>query len=401
MSRTRSHRSPFSALVETLEARKLLAADPLTVIIGAGAAKSVQFTDATGTQAQVLLTGVGTASVVFNGTALSQSANAKGLVVNGSDISVTSITINSTTAQSVFQIVTAKKRALTIGSITAGGALSSLLAPSVTVAGDITTGSGLHVLQLGGAHDGTISIGSGRVGTLGVQIGSATDESLNSSIPITTLVASQWVNSTGEDLSITAPLINAVTVAHDFTADITTGSIGSMNVRGTLSNSTLNLTTPLSALGKSLTSMNVGGAIASTTINAGGNIGSITAGRLSDSFVYAGLVASPSGPFPSATTDFRNTATISSVSLKKSASASFSNSVIAAYNINSASLGTVSQTNQGTPFGLAAHDVLSVTIKDLGTGKVVHAANPPTTTTFDNILVSKGVTPADFEVRIV
>jgi hypothetical protein len=75
--------------------------------------------------------------------------------------------------------------------------------------------------------------------------------------------------------------------------------------------------------------------------------------------------------------------------------------VIAAYTINSANLGTVSQANEGTAFGLAAHDVKSVTIKDLGTGKVVHAANPPTTTTFGDILVSKGVTPADFEVRIV
>jgi hypothetical protein len=174
----------------------------------------------------------------------------------------------------------------------------------------------------------------------------------------------------------------------------------SVNVRGNISSSTLNLTTPLT-MGKSLTTMNVGGAISGTMINAGGNVGSINAGSMSDSVVYAGLVASPSDAFPSVTTDFRNTATIYAVTLKKSASASFSNSVIAGYNINSVNLGTVSQTNGGNAFGVAAHDVKSVTIKDLGTGKVVHAANPPTTTTFDNALVSKGVTPGDFEVRIV
>jgi len=398
---SRLDRSPLHPRIETLESRKLLAADPLTVIVGAGAAKSVMFTDASGTQAQAFLSGPGTATINFNGTSLSQSANAKGLVVNGSGISLDSVTVNGTTGQSVFQIVTVKKKALTVGSITVGGALNGLLAPSVTVDGDLSTGSGLHVLQLAGAHDGTISIGSGRVGALGITIGTVTDETLNSAIPITTLVASQWTNTPDEGLSIIAPQINAMTVAHDFSSDMTTGSIGSINVRGTISNSTLNLTTPLTPLGKSLASMNVGGAIASTTINAGGNVGTINAGRMSDSFVYAGLVASPSGPFPSVTTDFRNTATILAVNLKRSASASFSNSVIAGYNIISANLGSVSQSNGGNPFGLAAHDVKTVTIRDLATGKVVTASNPPTTTTFDNDLTAKGVATGDLEVRIV
>jgi len=233
-----------------------------------------------------------------------------------------------------------------------------------------------------------------------VQVGSAAEVSLNSAIPITTLTVSQWVNTPGGGLSITAPSISTIKVSHDFTADLTAGSVVTMNVKGNLSSSTLNLTTPLT-MGKSLQTLTVGGAIASTTINAGGNVGTVNAGSMSNSFLYAGLVASPSDAFPSVTTDFRNTATIYSVVLKRAASATFSNSVIAGYNINNVNLGTVSQTNGGTQFGVAAHDVKSVAIKDLGTGKVVSASNPPTTTTFDNILVSKGVTPADFEVRIV
>src|SRR5205823_2046206 len=104
MSRRRSQCSPFLVTVEPLEKRQLLAADPLTVIVGAGAAKSVQFTDASGTQAMVFLTGTGTANVNFEGTGLSQSANTKGLVVNGSDISVASIVVNGSNAQSGLQI---------------------------------------------------------------------------------------------------------------------------------------------------------------------------------------------------------------------------------------------------------------------------------------------------------
>ena len=127
MSRTRSHGSPLPTApfrIERLEARSLLAADPLTVIVGAGAAKSVQFTDASGTQAQVLLTGAGAASLNFEGTGLSQSANARGLVVNGSGISLTSISINGTNAKSIFQIITVKKHALSVGTIMVGGALN-------------------------------------------------------------------------------------------------------------------------------------------------------------------------------------------------------------------------------------------------------------------------------------
>jgi hypothetical protein len=339
--------------------------------------------------------------VTFDGTGLSQSANAAGLIVTGSGISLTGISVNSTNAQSILQIVTKSRHALSIGSITVGGSLNAILAPSVTVVGDISTGSGLHLLQVAGATGGTITIGSGRVGTLGIQIGSASDESLNSAIPLTTLIAAQWVNTLGGGRTITTPQINAISIAHDFSANLTAGSIGSMNVRGNLSNSTLNLTTPLTPLGMNVSTLNVGGAIAGTTINAGGNMGSIIAGKLTDSTIYAGLVASPSGPFPSATTDFRNTATIKSITLKKSASASFANSIVAAYNIGSATLGTVSQTNAGNAFGLAAHDVKAGTIIDLGIGKNVHVANPPTTTAFDNALIAKGVTPADFEVRIV
>src|SRR5579871_6195088 len=299
--------------IESLEGRALLSGDPLSVIVGAGAAKSVQFTDATGTQAQILLKGAGTANITFDGTGLSQSANNKGLVVNGSDISVSSIGINATNAQSVLQVITVKKRGLGVGMIVAGGALNAIMAPTVTVAGDISVPSGLHVLQLAGAHDGTIAIGSGRVGTLGVQVGTVTDESLNSDIPITTLVASQWVNTVGEGLSITAPTIKSIAISHDLTADLTAGTVGAISIKGTLSNSNLNLTTPLTPLGMSISTLTVGGAIASTDIIGGGTIGSINAGRMSDSVVYAGLVASPSGVFPSVATDFRNTATNKSV----------------------------------------------------------------------------------------
>ena len=386
--------------IESLEGRRLLAADPLTVIVGGGAAKSVQFTDANGTQAQVLLSGPGMASVNFDGTGLSQTANSRGVIVNGSGVSLASITVNGSTGSSTLQIITRGKHMLSAGDILVGGGLNGLLAPGVVVSGNITTGNGVRQLQLGGASGGSINIGSGRVGSMIVKTGSVSDENLNSAIPVVSLTASQWVNTTGEGLTIVAPQINTVSIAHDFTADVTTGSMKSVNIRGALSNSTINLTTPLNGM-TNLNSLTVGGVISGTTINSGNSLGSINAAQLLNSNIYAGLVASPSAPLPTLSADFRNTSQIKSLALHKGASASFANSDVAAYFIGNANLGGVNQSNGGTPYGLSSHQVTSVTIVDQASGKTVHVAKPPTTTTFQAALTAKGITPADFQVIIV
>jgi hypothetical protein len=396
----RFSRSCSPSVVETLEVRRLLAADPLTIIVGAGAAKSVQFTDANGTQAQVMLNGPGMAGVVFDGTGLTQSANSRGVIVNGTDVSLTSITVNGSTGASTLQIITKGKHTLAAGDILVGGGLNGLLAPGVVVSGNITTGNGVHQLQLNGASGGSINIGSGRVSSLIVKVGSVSDENLNSAIPITSLTASQWVNTVGEGLSIVTPQINTMSVAHDFTADVTTGSMKSINIRGSLSNSTINLTTPLTQ-GTNLNSLSVGGAISGTTINSGNSLGSINAAQMLNSAIYAGLVANPSAPLPTLSADFRNTSQIKSINLRKGASASFANSDIAAYFIGTANLGGVNQSNGGTPFGLAAHQINSVAIIDQASGKTVRVSKPATSTTFQNALTAKGIAPGDFEVRIV
>src|SRR5690349_15648896 len=65
--------------LEQLEPRWLMAAQD--VVIGAGAAKSVQFNDANGTAVMVHLAGPGTATVSFSGDNFSQTANSRGVVL--------------------------------------------------------------------------------------------------------------------------------------------------------------------------------------------------------------------------------------------------------------------------------------------------------------------------------
>jgi hypothetical protein len=399
-ARPRFRQTGSPVAIEPLEGRKLLSADPLTVIVGAGAAKSVQFTDANGTQAQILLSGPGMASVDFGGTGLSQSANSRGVIVSGSGVSLSSITVNGSTGASTLQIITKGKHMLASGDILVGGSLNGLLAPGVVVSGNITTGNGVHELQLGGASGGSINIGSGRVGSIVVKVGSVSDENLNAGIPIVSLTASQWVNTPDEGMTIVAPQIGSVSIAHDFSAEVTTGSMKTISIHGSLSNSTINLTTPLTG-GTNLNSLVVGGAISGTTINSGNSLGSIVAAQITDSQIYAGLVANPSAPLPTLSADFRNTSQIKSITLHRGASASFANSEIAAYIIGTANLGGVNQANGGTPFGMSAHQITSVMIVDQASGKTVHVAKPPTTNTFQSALTAKGITPADFQVIIV
>src|SRR5947209_7225967 len=85
------HRPRSSALIERLESRQLLSADPISVLIGAGAAKAVLFTDSNGTTATVSVKGPGSATVNFDGAGLGQIASARGVVVTGTGVAMTSI----------------------------------------------------------------------------------------------------------------------------------------------------------------------------------------------------------------------------------------------------------------------------------------------------------------------
>jgi hypothetical protein len=99
--------------------------------------------------------------------------------------------------------------------------------------------------------------------------------------------------------------------------------------------------------------------------------------------------------------DFANVAMINSVSLRRSASASFTGSDIAAYGLGTINLGGVATPNAGTPFGLAAHNIKQVTLVDQTTRKAVSQANVPSTTAFSNLLSQKGINQGDFVVSVI
>jgi hypothetical protein len=455
--------------IESLEGRTLLssAIDPISVLIGGAAAKAVQFTDAGGTKATIQVTGGGSATVTFEGNSLSQGVGAAGIVVNGTDVTLSSVALAGTGLNTTLQITTGGRGSITAGGITSTGVMGSILAPGVVVDGDITLAGWIHQIVLGGAENGTINIGPSKIGGgLTLVLGSANNENLISAVRINSLTSNQWVNTTGGPEMIQAPQllstnvsgsftpdltltgmpgatstmnsfavgailggswsvagnvqriqagsiaagwtaaiggnISGINIAHDASVDLTASTIGSMIVHGSLSDSTITLNQPLAAVGNDLNSLWVGGAIISTTLRAIGSLGAITATRMQDSQIYAGLMPLPAGQgLPQAPTDFANVAQINSVTLRRSASASFAGSDIAAYGLGKIVLGTVAMSNGGTPFGLAAHNIKSVSLTDQTTNKNAQQSTVPSTTSFSNVLVSKGILAVDFVVDVL
>lgn len=213
----------------------MLAADTLPVLIGGAAAKSVQFTDVNGTKATVQVGGAGNATVTFSGTSLSPAAGPNGIVVQGTGVSLDSISITGTTLNTVLQITTRGRTLVQVGSITSASVLSAINAPGASLTGDLTTGGWVHRVSLGAAQNGTISIGpSHSNGGLLMNLGSATDESLVSDIRIDALVTGAWVNSATTPQSIAAPQIMSVTCRGNFGPDLTvTGVPGAATTFGT------------------------------------------------------------------------------------------------------------------------------------------------------------------------
>lgn len=449
--------------MEALESRTLLAADSISVFIGGAAAKAVQFIDPDGTRAVIHMTGQGNATVNFSGTNLAQGPSPAGVLVSGSDVTLASIALTNTGLTSMLYVSTIGRNSVTLGGITADGVVNSIIAPNVVVTGDITTVGWVHDIELAGAQDGTISTGPAHInGGFKVSIGSVSDESLTSDIRINELTAGQWINTTGAAESITAPQIltmrvkgefapdlsipgirgaqvslqsfvaGAITggtwnvngkahilntgsiatgwsgtfngaidnlhVTHDATMNLTAEMIGSMTIGGALADSTVSLTQPLSSVAFDLNSLYVGGAINDSTLESEGSIRAFSAQSMTDSGLYVGLV---NPALPATTSDFANTAEIRALVLRRSASASFADSNIAAYDVGTITLGTVQTSNGGTPFGVAGHSIQSITLVDQTTRRSAHESNVPNTPAFNQLLVSRGIAQGDLVVEIV
>lgn len=378
-------------------------------VIGAGGARSLRFTDADGTASTLSLTGPGSATVQFSGTGVTQTTSkAKVLTVSGTDLHILSIALTGTSAASTLNVSGAGGNGLVeIASITTDGDLRAINAARGSLLGNLTAVGSIGRILLANASTGAITV-NGTSGALSMTVGTAGSEFINSAEPIALLQARTWViASNAQNITtpgtIAAPSVGRVLVNGEFHANLTAGSLGPVTA-GSITPGTWNITgaatsiTAGSITGLALSAASVGrvtsrGAISGSQVASSGDVTSVAAASLSGSQILAGNPPLGAGSVPTASP---TAATIGAVTVGRGG---FGSSVIGASSLGRLSLGAVTSTNGGTPFGVAAHQIVSlIAVVD---GKRLFLRNVTTAAQVTTALASAGITPNDLLIRIV
>jgi hypothetical protein len=275
------------------------------------------------------------------------------------DGGVANVTTNGTTTASALTV----KGAATLGAVTVNGSLKSFSGKTADLTGAMNVIGALSKLLLRNAA-GAPSVTVGTAGTLSATLASASDLNFTSGSPIRSLKVGQWLDTGGATEVLAAPSVGSLSVKGDFAADLNVDTIGKMSVRG---------------------------AVAGADIRATGNIGTVRAGAMRDSRLFAG-VRSDVGTMPDSADDFTAQAGIKGVTVSGRTPGSFSNTLIAATDVGRLSLGGVATANNGTPFGAAADRIASVRANGASGGRItLRALDEP----------GESTTEGDFVLRVL
>jgi len=293
----------------------------LTVVpISAG--HPFRYLDAADARATITLSGPGSGTVSYLGITQDDAKE---------------IVLNNTTTASTLTVSTGSGQTGVV-EIIVNGSIKSINASPVRVIGSVDVTGAVQTLKLNTLLTGSsVTIGAGGgIAALSTTLVTAENASFTSAIPLTTLHVSSW-QDTGGGSGITAPSAKSIIATGDFDANIAlTGNLGSLVVDGSLSGS---------------------------DINVGGSITSVTAGTISNSDIFAGVLAGLT-TLPVDSSEFTNTgSTIARLSVTSHKAAAFASTLIAAPIIGKVQLGAVTVANNGVPFGVAGNSIASVSGK--------------------------------------
>ncbi len=296
-----------------------------------------------------------------------------------SAVPITSIRATSWVSSSTDAQITAPS----IGTLTIAGAFDVALSLTQTSAGT----PALRSARIGGVLDGSL--------TTSASIGSISAGSVNTTWePQLGAITSLTIKAGGLGSNLDAGAIGTLLITGNLTGNISATSAKLIHVTGAITNPdglSLNISGALRQLV-------VGGNISNSTILAGGGIASLSAASLNASTISAG-VANAVG-IATATAGNLGTATIGTIRLTGRAGDQFTDSAILAGRVTTASLGSVTTTNGGVSFGIAAHYVgtFAGTVK----GVAVHLPHSALVSdaTIAAYLKKKNVSFGDFEISI-
>lgn len=293
-------------------------------------------------------------------------------------------------------------RALQVSSWTGVSSSGVITAPAITrlvVAGDFAAS-----LNLTGAAGALPTLGAARV--VGAITGGSWNVGGNARAVLAGSVASTWTGNFSGNLgallvqrgglasSLTAGGIGAMVVVGDLSGDLTAGSLTSLRVTGSVVGSTITVSgvRPVNAVV-------VGGAVTNSAITAAGDIFAMLAGSLAGSTLTAGVDAGVT--LANVRLSTIGTRTIGALRLTSRAAGAFSDSTVIARTINTAIVGNVNTTNNGTPTGMAAVRFGAIALTANGVRAQLGPSQLTDAARLSSVLSQKGITLGDFVIDIV
>jgi len=304
------------------------------------------YTDALNQRVVVSLKGLGSGDVVFVGS-VSNATNAFEIITNG------------TNSASTLTLSVAGGRQTSLTDLIVNGSIGTISARTVNILSQATVTGGITTLSLGYVSAATIAIGGQGTGqSVAMTFNRVLNSTISSGIPIRSLTAGAYLDTTGSPTYITAPSVGTVKIKGNFGGTIKATTVGTLSVSGII---------------------NSGGVIAS------GSIGSITADGIVNSQFFAGISDGLTS-LPTSTSDFANTAaSITSIRINGGV---FSNSMIAGWDVGTVSFAKIGTDSGASAFGIAADHVGKIRTSGIGfSDKALQLTNPTTITSVDNFVV--------------
>jgi peptidyl-prolyl cis-trans isomerase A (cyclophilin A) len=426
------------------------------------ALRTITYRDNDSSIVNVNMTGPGLVTAKFAGDNLQVQAVKGVLYVTGNNIQLNEVDTTATTVNSSLNINASRgaDSQTTIGGIFADGSLGRINAPRINISGGQVSLDGVvGILDLRTLSHSQISQ-RGTAGFSTIRIGAAGDTSIISASPIRLFKTQNWVDNDDQKDFIQAPFITTIQdtgnlgaglkltgapsgltltnarirgavsgqwsvtgsigaintgslaegfsaqvsgaigrlQSRDVTGSLTAGSIGAMSVRS-MNSANLTLTTPVAAGVFALRTLVSAGAVNNSTIKSSGNVGSIVAGSMTNSTIFAGVTGNS---LPTNAADFSSQATINSLALTHPVNgAAFVNSKVASYVLGRVALGPMQLYNNGNPFGVAAGFVRSLSASDSATGQSIALQNVTTQTQVDSILSSRAFNLVNAKITLV
>jgi len=179
--------------------------------------------------------------------------------------------------------------------------------------------------------------------------------------------------STGASFGFSAPLaaLTSLTTVANFAGTLAALRIGTMSIKGGMTNAALTLTQVVNPTINALGTLTVAGQMLNSVVRTAGNIATVTLGAMRQSTIFAGVDAGVTA-LPDAAADFTAAATVKTCTIKgilNDPGQAFAGSIVGASILGTFNLLTVATNNAGVPFGLAAQAFTSITFT-VGVGKV-------------------------------